>query len=330
MKEKPAFHEEQPTPLKLDIAGERWSLAKVQRFAFPQPPAPEHRLESRERRPEYMVESTSPYLPATGDITAVPAGERRHLGLAAVQQTAAPLKTRRPDRRRIISDTTYPWRCCGRVITAAGQCTGALVGPRHLLTVSHIVDWTNTNGKIGWLRFEPGYFDGDVFPPAHAVEIYSYDRIVTTTVDDSEVASDYVVCVLDRNVGDENGWFGSRIYDPNWDDYSYWSHVGYPDDLGGGCRPFFEGPITVKNSWRPGFLEKGQGRNILIHASTSNGNSGGPFFGWWDEGPYIVGVVCAAGSLNPVISHPIIRNGNWVGGGEPLPSLILQARTEFP
>ncbi len=327
---KPALVEAASAPIKMDEAAERWSRQKIDRYQVAQPPGMLHRLVSRLRIPEYIVDSTAPKLPSAGDITAVPAGQRRNLAFMSPEQTAGPLKARRPDNRRVLNDTTYPWRCCGRVITAAGQCTGALVGPRHLLTVSHVVDWTVTQGKVGWLRFEPGYFDGEVFRPSHAVEVYSYDRIAATTVDDFEVASDYVVCVLDSPIGNKLGWFGSKTYDPSWDEYMYWSHVGYPEDLGGGTRPYFEGPVTVKNSWRPGFLEKGHGRNIHIHASTSNGDSGGPFFGWWDNGPHIVGVVCAAGRLNPVITHPIIRSGNWVGGGEPLPSLIEQARIESP
>jgi hypothetical protein len=319
-----------PPPMKLDQAGEKWSREKIDHFAVPQPPGVLHHQVSRERPPSLIVDSTAPLLPSTGDITVVPAGQRLQLRFTDVQQTANPTKARRSDKRRVFNDTTYPWRCCGRVITPTGQCTGVLVGPRHVLTVSHVIDWTQTRGKIGWLRFEPGYFDGDVFPAAHATEIFSYERIVSTTIDDYEVASDYAVCVLDSDVGTQLGWLGTKTYDPSWDNNLLWSHVGYPEDLGGGNRPFFEGPVTVKNSWRPGFLEKGYGRNILIHASTSSGNSGGPFFGWWEDGPYVVGVVCAAGSLNPVITHPISRSGNWVGGGEPLPSLVHQARIEFP
>jgi V8-like Glu-specific endopeptidase len=330
MKEKPARTISSTAPMKIEAAGEIWSRKHIKQFAFPQPPAPRRQPALRLRQPGYLVDVTTPHLPVAGDVTAIPAGERKNLALANMNLTAASSRTRRPDKRRVFNDTTYPWRCCGRVVTAAGQCTGALIGPRHLLTVSHVVDWIEINGSIGWLRFEPGYFEGDVFPAVHAVEIYSYECITDTNVDDHDVASDYVVCVLDSDIGNKLGWFGSKTYDPDWDDYTYWSHVGYPEDLAAGAKPFFEGEVTVKNSWRPGFLENGYGRNILIDATTSSGNSGGPFFGWWDDGPYIVGVVCAAGKLTPVITHPVARKGNWVGGGDPLPSLIHQARTEFP
>lgn len=308
----------------------KWSREKIKTFAYPQTPGAARHLVSRELVQQSIILSTEPHLPEIGDITSQPSGQRRRFQFPIIKQLASPLRTYRPDGRRVFSDTTYPWRCCGRVITPAGSASGALVGPRHLLTVSHVVDWQENEGRTGWLRFEPGYFDGNRFPAANAIEVYAFERIVATTVDAFDIAADYVVCVLDRDVGTDFGWFGSTSYDGAWDEYKYWSHVGYPIDLGGGTRPAYEGPVTVKNSWRPGFLENGFGRNLLTKASTSHGDSGGPFFGWWETGPYIVGVVCASGTLSPVLSYPFPRIGNWIGGGSPLPTLVNLARTEFP
>jgi V8-like Glu-specific endopeptidase len=308
----------------------KWPRDKIKTFAFPQPVGPTRHLVSRDAIDATAVLSTTPQMPEIGDISAVPSGQRQDFRFEFVKTLAAPLRTYWPDGRRVFSDTTYPWRCCGRVITPAGSASGALVGPRHLLTVSHVIDWQETEGHLGWLRFEPGYFDGHRFPAANAVQIYAFERITATSVDAYDIAADYVVCVLDRDVGDELGWFGATSYDSSWDEYRYWSHVGYPIDLGGGTRPAFEGPVSVKNSWHPGFFETGFGKNLLTRANTSHGNSGGPFFGWWETGPHIVGVICASGSLSPVLSHPFPRIGNWVGGGSPLPVLVNLARIEFP
>ena len=42
------------------------------------------------------------------------------------------------DVRRPVDTTEPPWRSVGVVATAAGaRCTGALVGPRHVLTAAH-------------------------------------------------------------------------------------------------------------------------------------------------------------------------------------------------
>jgi hypothetical protein len=53
-------------------------------------------------------------------------------------------------------------------------------------------------------------------------------------------------------------------------------------------------------------------------------------FGFWSDGPYVVGVVSAEGTLDPVITDPQSRAANWVGGGPELPDLVNQARSEHP
>ena len=59
------------------------------------------------------------------------------------------MATERHFEIRVSAATTYPWRVCGRVVTAVGHGSGAIVGPQHVLTASHVIDWTVTNGKIG-------------------------------------------------------------------------------------------------------------------------------------------------------------------------------------
>jgi V8-like Glu-specific endopeptidase len=45
------------------------------------------------------------------------------------------------DDRRIYNDTRYPWGCVCRILTNGGRGSGVLVGPRHVLTASHVVNW---------------------------------------------------------------------------------------------------------------------------------------------------------------------------------------------
>jgi Trypsin len=48
-----------------------------------------------------------------------------------------------PDGRRAYYDESYPWRCLVRITTPRGWSgSGVLIGPRHVLTASHCVDWT--------------------------------------------------------------------------------------------------------------------------------------------------------------------------------------------
>jgi len=62
-----------------------------------------------------------------------------------------------PDDRFTFSDTSFPWCTAGRVDTANGSGSGVMIGPRHLLTVSHIIVWNNNN-TAGWIKFTPSFF----------------------------------------------------------------------------------------------------------------------------------------------------------------------------
>lgn len=316
-------------PLSPAHAAKLWPRSAISRYAFPQPPRSAFKLVKRGQHAE-GARQTAPGLPAAGDVTAFPDGVRlRPPRLRAGRQPVRPLFVYPPDDRHTFNDTTYPWRACGRVVTAIGHGAGVLVGPQHLLTASHVVDWTVVDGKIGWLRFEPDFNNGNVFAPSMAVTTYSYER-TSDPQGEYDIAEDYVVCVLDRRAGDELGWLGTKTYDDGWDGGNFWMHVGYPDDVGGGTAPAFEGGFSIYNSWAPGFWETGPGRDIETFADLNHGDSGGPIFGLWNDGPYVVGVVSAEGTLDPVYSDLTSRTGNWVAGGSPMPDLVNQARSEHP
>jgi V8-like Glu-specific endopeptidase len=335
-----APHEEHPKsrgvdslaelPLNLHQAERIWPRSAIKDFAFPQPPASTVRTIKRRAATAKRVLVTAPGLPAARDISAFPAGaRRRRIRLRAGCREVTPLYIYPPDNRYAFTDTTYPWRACGRVITPAGQGSGAIVGPRHVLTASHVIDWTVTDGKIGWLRFEPDYNNGDVFQPSYAQITYNYEKI-SQVQGEYDVAEDYVVCVMDRRIGDELGWLGTKTYDDGWDGGGFWAHVGYPGDIGNAQEPVFEGGFSIANSWPPGFFETGSGLDMETFASLTHGDSGGPIFGFWSDGPYAVGVVSAEGTLDPVVTDPSFRTGNWVAGGHEMPDLVNQARSDHP
>lgn len=45
-----------------------------------------------------------------------------------------------PDTRYVFSDTSFPWCSCGRVEKAGGWGSGVMIGPRHMMTASHVIN----------------------------------------------------------------------------------------------------------------------------------------------------------------------------------------------
>jgi V8-like Glu-specific endopeptidase len=332
-------------PLTRLQAQRRWRRDAIETFAFPQPPrAKRHALV----RPQPGQQSggeerkllSVPVLPEVGDITVAPELILPPRRLRAAGRDVDPLIVYPPDGRHVFRDTSWPWRVCGRVTTNTGQGAGALVGPRHLLTASHVVGWTASDA--GWLLFQPDYYEGDVFASSYAERTLYYEENSPQSMGEYAVAEDYVVCILKERLGEDlGGWFGTVEYDEDWDGENAWSHVGYPDDIGGGVRPAWELWFGILNMWHPGYFESGHGLDILTHASMNKGDSGGPVFGWWSDGgpsgsepagPYIVGVVSGQGELSAVVTNysSSDRTGNWVAGGAELPELVNQAREEYP
>lgn len=222
-----------------------------------------------------------------------------------------------PENRRIFHDTAYPWSTCGRVDTPLGFGSGVMVGPRHVLTVSHVIQW-NGDGTAGWVRFRPSFFDGSTpFGEAWGTVIYSKWKVSGPTIDFIEGMYDYVVVVLDGAIGNLTGWMGSRGYTDAWDGGAYWAHVGYPGDLSAGNRPSFENSISLDGMW----YELDSHEAMAHHGDVWPGQSGGPFFGWWsgDVGPRVVAVQSSQNSSE-----------NNASGGQDLVDLIIRARSENP
>lgn len=79
-----------------------------------------------------------------------------------------------PDQRQVFQDTSYPWSAFGRCETNLGPFSGVMIGPRHLLTCNHGIDWTPPSGfAADWLTFTPSYFDGNApFGSTYPTHIY--------------------------------------------------------------------------------------------------------------------------------------------------------------
>jgi V8-like Glu-specific endopeptidase len=226
-----------------------------------------------------------------------------------------------PENRYLFSDTAFPWCTAGRVETSAGGwASGVMIGPRHLLTCSHAIQWINPPNPYvaGWIKFIPSYFDGsEPFGAAWGIHIYWQQQVSGPTIDGTEARNDYVVVALDRRMGDITGWMGSRTYDDSWDGGTYWSHTGYPGDLNSGTRPSFEGTISLNGD----DTQAGTNQAIYHLGDVWPGQSGGPFFGWW------------AGEGWPrAVADQSWQNAstNGASGGSHMVDLVIRARNDFP
>jgi len=286
-----------------------------------QPPAlkgKESKIEKRTISEEKLAEQLTGFIPD-------------HLGFNATpQETLKSIQRINPDisepriattifgadNRRAFQDTSYPWSTVGLVETNRGSGSGVMIGPRHLLTVSHIIDWTAPAGFVAdWVRFTPSYFDGNApFGEAYGEQIYWYvkedgDGFISGIEGDF----DYVVVVLDRRLGDTTGWMGARGYDDDWDSLTAWSHIGYPVDLNSGQRPTWQGNFSVDGT-------DAAAQSILHQADVFPGQSGGPVFGFWagDVGPRAIAVQSWQTSSN-----------NGASGSMDMRDLVARARTEY-
>lgn len=225
------------------------------------------------------------------------------------------------DDRYDFSDTGFPWCTAGRVETSnGGWASGAMVGPRHLLTCSHAIGWiVNPDPHVaGWIKFMPSYFDGSTpFGTAWGIHIYWQEQVFGPTIEGTEERHDYVVVVLDRRMGDLTGWMGSRTYSDSWDGGNYWSHIGYPQDIAGGSRPCFVGDFSLD-----GHDSQPETAQAIMHqADVIPGQSGGPMFGWWEGEPW-----------PRVVADQSWQNAstNGASGGSHMVDLIIRARNDFP
>ena len=224
------------------------------------------------------------------------------------------------DDRQVFRDTTYPWSAIGRCETNFGPFSGVMIGPRHMLTCNHGIDWTPPPGfDADWLAFTPSYYDGDApFGSTYATHVYYVKKDNNNGISDGDEGQfDYTVLVLNDRIGDLTGWFGTRRYTDDWDTNPNWWHIGYPQDLTSLSRPTFQRGITLD-----GDDDEDDAHEQIYHqADVFPGQSGGPMFGFWDGdvGPRAVAVQSWQNSR---------RNG--ASGGGDLVDLAIRARTDHP
>ncbi len=234
-----------------------------------------------------------------------------------------------PDLRQVFYPGLYPWRCVGRIFTwtnwaGGGGWTwwgsGVLVGPRHVLTAGHVCPW----GSQSWaMLFVPGYWNGASVYGAGASSWTSDYRGWNTN--DTVAAHDLAVLRLYTPIGPWLGWMGTKVYDSSWQGGPYWTLAGYPAAIAGGERPSYQSGIPVLDD-----DSEGDAKEIEHHGSATGGDSGGPFFGFWNDGPYAVGTTSGGESITGTPFGWWNEDNNIEAGGEALVDLVLWAQANWP
>lgn len=257
------------------------------------------------------------------------------------------------DDRAAFLPVGYPWHCVGRVFKNfgdgwQGSATATLVGSRTVLCSAHMIPWEQWEGGRVSIMFLPGYFSS---PSISSTLLGANGRATSSFVTDvwgynvtDRAGWDIAVMRLADPLGDWLGTFGARTYNDDWEDDPRWTLVGYPTEFGYrtttitiGSFPYFLPIITSIQT--DGNLPTrqfgisvedddtdGSALELEHHADTSPGNSGGPLFGHWPNGPYVIGVESGPEITNTPFTTSII---NIAAGGNAMVNLVNWARKNW-
>ncbi len=188
------------------------------------------------------------------------------------------------DDRTLYYPSGYPWHCIGRVYVSNNAASSgwswtgsaALISDNAILTAGHVVPWGASSWKA---KFVPAHYDG--------TSIYGsgFERWITSAhgYNSSGSVTGYDAAVMRLASPLSLGYFGSRVYSSSWNNEPYWRHCGYAGAVSG-TRPNYQPGISVHDT-----DSDSPGLEVEHNGDVTPGDSGGPLFAWWDDGPYIVG-----------------------------------------
>lgn len=235
-----------------------------------------------------------------------------------------------PDGRDPLLSQAYPWSTVGRidVPNTNKYGTGVMVGPRHMLTASHEIDWAAN--PIG-AAFTPAWQAGSApYGTAWATHVLAIVKANPANgLNAKEIGYDYAVVILDRpagattDIGWATGWMDVGPWLPSWNGNPKFHHVGYPS-ISGGDYQYLEKYISMDASFPVNTIGPSAYR-LEHHADVQQGQSGGPIFGWFNGSPTPYVVALQSGEQWGGTSGPNVAGGGWA-----MRLLVLYARSLFP
>jgi hypothetical protein len=138
-------------------------------------------------------------------------------------------------------------------------------------------------------------------------------------------AHDIAVLRLYDSVGSWLGWMGTKVYDSSWQGGQYWTLAGYPGSIAGAERPSYQSGIPVLDN-----DGDGDAQEIEHHGSATPGDSGGPFFGFWSDGPYAIGTTSGGEAITGTPFGWWNEDNNIEAGGQAMVDLVLWAEANWP
>ena len=193
------------------------------------------------------------------------------------------------DRVRVWNTTAFPFRTiCKLEITAADGsqwgCSGALIGPRTVLSNGHCVFMHDHGGWVRQIRVIPGK-NGSPEPYGAAISTFYHSVKGWTESESSNY--DYAVVVLPANqkLGNAVGWMGLA-------NLSYFSLLGLNVNNSGypGDKPY------GTQWWNANNILAVTDRRIYYRIDTYGGQSGSPDWRYKDGQRHIVAVHNTGGS----------------------------------
>lgn len=232
--------------------------------------------ETRRLETNRSANATASIAPASGSVSELTAGP-------------TPLDVKGPDDRVPVEDTTaYPYRSVTRLFsqydtsTSSGSlCSGAMVGPYHVLTAAHCVH-DSEKGYAERVRVEPGATDGSApFGTVEATNIRTYSGW-------TELASpsfDIALLTLDEPIGNATGWMGMTHAGTNSDYYRERLYTaGFPASE---CDSFIGSCTMIRTSAEGEYATQ---YRHYHHIDQTGGQSGSSTWIREDGSPYTISV----------------------------------------